>query len=110
MQMLDIRLLQELSHYYATDNLMLVVVVTLGGAAAIGHVLDKALGDLAFGIVGNACLVLMSMIVAVSLARSNVNLITYDESARFAILASSLSTGLILGMGALKAYLLRCKI
>ena len=110
MNMLDLDILQDFYRLYATENLMLIVLMTLGASAAIGHLLDKTLGNLAFGIVGNSCLVLMSIVVAVSLARTQLTLFTYDESARVAILASSLSTGLVLGLGALKAYLLRCKI
>ena len=103
-------ILQDFTNYYAYDNLMLFILATVASACAIGHLLDKTLGDLAFGMLPNSFLVLMSMLVAVSIGRNHVDLVTYDESARFAILACSLTTGLLLGLGALKAYLLRYRV
>lgn len=103
-------ILGGLEHFHAADNLMLIVVFTLGGAAAIGHVLDRALGGLAFGIAGNSFLVLMGIIVAVSVGRTHVNLINHDESAWIAVLASSLAAGIVLALGALKAYVLQRRI
>ena len=103
-------ILQDFTRFYTADNLMLVVLATMAAAAAIGHLLDKVLQDMAFGMVGNSFLVLMSIIVAVSIGRNHVTLVSSDESVRIAMLACSLATGLMLGLGALKAYLLRCKI
>ena len=102
-----IAILQEITDFYATDNLMLVALVIIGCACAIGHLLDRTLRELAFGMAGNSALVLMSILVATSVGREQVTLISGDESVRVAILACSLATGLMLGLGALKAYLLR---
>ncbi|MCC2098896.1 MAG: hypothetical protein KDJ29_18535 [Hyphomicrobiales bacterium] len=105
-----VAILQEITDFYATDNLMIVAFLIIGCAAAIGHLLDRTLGELAFGLVGNSALVLMSILVATSIGREHVMLISTDESIRVAILACTLSTGLLLGLGALKAYLLRWRV
>jgi hypothetical protein len=105
-----IAILQEITDFYAIDNLMLMMLLTLGCSCAVGHLLDRTLREFAFGMVGNSALVLMSILVATSVGREQVTLISDDESIRVAVLACSLVIGLMLLLGALKAFVLRWRL
>lgn len=98
-------ILQQLTNFYATDNIMTVVLISIVCAFIIGHLLDRTLGGFSFGLVGNALLVLMSMIIGVSVGPEHATFTNGDDSARVALLSSAVATGLLLGLGALKSYL-----
>ena len=73
----------QLVTYYSAEHLIPIIFVMVGVATVIGHLLDRTLGQFAFGMVGNSSLVLMSMIVAVSVGRASLTTFTYGESIRF---------------------------
>lgn len=95
---------------YAADHMIMIIFVMVCSASVIGHLLNKALGQFAFGMVGNSSVVLMSIIVAVSIGRTSVTILTFGESIRFVILAISFSIGFVLTLGALKAFLPRWRL
>lgn len=97
--------LQQLTNFYATDNLMLVVLLVSGCSFVIGHLLDRVLGGMSFGPIGNSFLVLMSMIVGVAIGPEHASFVNSDDAVRMALLSSAVATGLLLGLGALKSYL-----
>ena len=100
----------QLVNYYSGYQLILIMFVMVCIAAVIGHLLDKALDKFAFGLVGNSSLILMSMIVAVLLGPTSTTMFTYGESIRSVVIAISLSLGLVLGLGVLKAFLPRWRL
>ena len=102
--------LQQLTNFYATDNIMLVVLVASGCSFVIGHLLDRILGGMSFGPIGNSFLVLMSMIVGVSIGPEHATFVNGDDAIRMALLSSIVATGLLLGLGALKSYLFSLKV
>ncbi len=102
-------ILQQLTNFYATDNIMSVVFISVVCALVIGHLLDKTLGGFSFGLFGNALLVLMSMIVGVSVGPEHATFMNSNGSVRMAVLSSAVATGLLLGLGALKSYLINFK-
>ncbi|MGE3244808.1 MAG: hypothetical protein AB7F96_17900 [Beijerinckiaceae bacterium] len=103
-------ILQQLTNFYATDNIMMVLLIAMTSAFAIGHLLNKILGGMSFGLAGNAILVMMSMVIAVSVGPETARFVNGDDTVRMIMLSSAVATGLMLALGALKAYLLQFRV
>jgi len=100
------QILQQLAQVHTTGDMLLAALVTIACAYAIGYLLDRIFTGLGFGVLGNMCLVLLSIVIAISVAPHQTLILSGDDAVRISVLASAITTGLLLIFGALKSYVI----
>lgn len=95
----------QISTYFAFEGVVLAILFSLAFAFVAGAIIERVMGDLSFGLFGNAFLVLLGIGIANFVAPANVGAMTTDEVMRICMLASSISIALLLTLSGLKRYL-----
>ena len=90
---------------YLSEHFLQTTFTVLVFSTAVGHLFDRAMGSMSFGIVINSAAVLLAIIASMSIEQRHIVALLPDNAMRISIVAATIATGMLIMVASLRRWL-----